>query len=68
MGSSNNWGIIHNQTKSQLVYILHHTELTAQEATITKQVGAQAAASATGPNGEINAKYTEEIKKISEKI
>jgi hypothetical protein len=33
---NNNWGIIHNQTNSEIVYILHHTQLTAQEATITK--------------------------------
>jgi len=27
MGS--NWGIIHNQSKEEIVYILHHSELTA---------------------------------------
>jgi hypothetical protein len=39
MGNGN-WGLIHNQSKSEIVYMLHHSELTAQEATITKEFGA----------------------------
>jgi hypothetical protein len=39
MGSGN-WGIIHNQSDSEIVYMLHHTELTPQEATITKEFSA----------------------------
>jgi hypothetical protein len=34
------WGIIHNQSKSEITYLLHHSELSPLEATINKELGA----------------------------
>ena len=54
----NNWGIIHNQSKEEIVYMLHHSELTATEASITKKFGAEIAANmTTGASGGVNGQY-----------
>jgi len=63
-----NWGIIQNQSKEDMIYLLHHQELTEQEATTTKKIGAQATASMSGVGGAIDGNYSKEIKKVSEKI
>ena len=38
MGNAN-WGIIDNQSKREVAYMLHQTELTASEAALTKRMG-----------------------------
>jgi len=37
----NDWGVIHNQSNKDLIYILHSTELVDQEALVKKGAGGE---------------------------
>lgn len=50
MGGSH-WGVIHNQSDKELVYILHYEKLTPTEAKVVTEVGAEIKAVMTGPEG-----------------
>jgi len=69
MGSSNNKGIILNQSNKEVTYMLHHVELTPVEASITKKFGAELAANmTTGASGGVKGEYCKEIKMVQEKV
>ena len=49
--------------------MLHHSELTATEASITKKFGAEIAANmTTGASGGVNGQYAQKIKQVQEKV
>jgi len=39
--SDNEWGVIHNQSNKDLIYILHNTSLIDQEALLKKGAGGE---------------------------
>jgi hypothetical protein len=59
MGGQNQ-GIIFNQSEHELIYTLHHQELTSTEAVISRGAGIDIKADMIeGPNAGVNASYSE---------